>query len=122
MVAYEIIKDGFLDTQLVSTRKVYAEQCATMLNALAEHFPRAATWTKPTGGMFIWATLPKGIDAARMLDRALEANVGYVPGGPFFAEAPHANTMRLSFATVTPEKMREGIARLGKVVTAEQAR
>ena len=118
MVAHEIIKDGFLDTHLVATRKVYAEQCATMLQALTEHFPRGATWTRPTGGMFIWATLPDGLDAAVMLDAALDANVGYVPGGPFFAEAPRPNTMRLSFATVAPEKMREGIARLGKVIAA----
>jgi len=122
MVAHEIIKDGFLDSHLVATRQVYAEQCATMLQALTEHFPRSATWTQPTGGMFIWATLPDGLDAAVMLDAALDANVGYVPGGPFFAEAPRANTMRLSFATVTPEKMREGIARLGKVIAAARPR
>ena len=122
MVAHEIIKDGFLDTHLVTTRKVYAEQCATMLQALTEHFPRGATWTRPTGGMFIWATLPDGLDAALMLDAALDANVGYVPGGPFFAEAPQPNTMRLSFATVAPEKMREGIARLGKVIAAARPR
>jgi len=122
MVAHEIIKDGFLDTHLVATRKVYAEQCATMLQALAEHFPRDATWTRPTGGMFIWATLPDGLDAAVMLDAALAANVGYVPGGPFFAEAPQPNTLRLSFATVAPEKMREGIARLGKVIAAARPR
>jgi 2-aminoadipate transaminase len=122
MVAHEIIKDGFLDTHLVATRKVYAEQCATMLQALAEHFPRGATWTRPTGGMFIWATLPDGLDAAVMLDAALDANVGYVPGGPFFAEAPRPNTMRLSFATVAPDKMREGIARLGKVIAAARPR
>jgi len=122
MVAHEIIKDGFLDTHLVATRKVYAEQCATMLQALTEHFPRGATWTQPTGGMFIWATLPDGLDAAVMLDAALAANVGYVPGGPFFAEAPQPNTLRLSFATVAPEKMREGIARLGKVIAAARPR
>jgi 2-aminoadipate transaminase len=122
MVAHEIIKDGFLDTHLVATRKVYAEQCATMLQALTEHFPRGATWTQPTGGMFIWATLPDGLDAAVMLDAALDANVGYVPGGPFFAEAPRPNTMRLSFATVAPDKMREGIARLGKVIAAARPR
>jgi len=122
MVAHEIIKDGFLDTHLVATRKVYAEQCATMLQALTEHFPRGATWTRPTGGMFIWATLPDGLNAAVMLDAALAANVGYVPGGPFFAEAPQPNTLRLSFATVAPEKMREGIARLGKVIAAARPR
>jgi 2-aminoadipate transaminase len=115
MMAYDIIKDGFLDTHLVESRKVYAAQCEAMLQALADHFPPGATWTRPTGGMFVWATLPEGIDAAKMLDAALKENVGYVPGAPFFAEAPKANTLRLSFATVTPEKMREGIARLGKV-------
>ena len=120
MMAYEIIKDGFLDTHLVGSRKIYAAQCAAMLEAMQDHFPRGATWTKPTGGMFVWATLPQGIDAAHMLDAALKENVGYVPGGPFFAEAPSANTLRLSFATVTPEKMREGIARLGKVIAASQ--
>jgi 2-aminoadipate transaminase len=121
MVAYEIIKDRFLDTHLVASRKVYAEQCATMLKALAEHFPPGATWTRPTGGMFIWATLPQGLDAAQLLDAALAANVGYVPGGPFFAEAPLANTLRLSFATVPPDKMREGIARLAVVIGAARA-
>jgi 2-aminoadipate transaminase len=118
MMAYEIIKDGFLDTHLVATRKIYAAQCAAMLAALAEHFPQGARWTRPTGGMFVWATLRAGIDAAEMLDAALRENVGYVPGGPFFAEAPQANTMRLSFATVTPDEMRAGIARLGKVIAA----
>ena len=93
-----------------------------MLQALADHFPRGATWTRPTGGMFVWATLPAGIDAALMLDAALQENVGYVPGGPFFADAPRANTMRLSFATVTPDEMRAGIARLGKVIAAASAR
>lgn len=118
MMAYEIIKDGFLDTHLVACRQIYAGQCAAMLQAMADYFPGSATWTRPTGGMFVWATLPAGIDAARMLDAALAENVGYVPGGPFFAEAPSANTLRLSFATVTAEKMREGIARLGRVIAA----
>lgn len=118
MMAYEVVRDGFLDSHLVATRKIYGAQCAVMLQALAEHFPPGATWTRPAGGMFVWATLPAGIDAAQMLDSALEENVGYVPGGPFFAEAPCANTLRLSFATVAPEKIREGIARLGKVIAA----
>ena len=118
MIAHEILKEGFLDNHLAASRKVYAGQCAAMLQALEEHFPRGATWTRPTGGMFVWATLPEGVDATRMLDAALDENVGYVPGAPFFAEAPLANTLRLSFATVTPEKMREGIARLGKVIAA----
>ena len=100
MMTYEVIKDGFLDTHLVASRKIYAEQCAAMLQALADHFPRGATWTRPTGGMFVWATLPAGVDAAQLLDAALQENVGYIPGGPFFAETPSANTMRLSFQLI----------------------
>jgi len=117
MMTYEVVRDGFLDTHLIDTRRVYREQCAVMLQAMDDFFPRDAAWTRPAGGMFIWATLPERIDAEAMLDAALEQNVAYVPGPPFYAESPRANTMRLSFATVSPEKMRAGIERLGKVIS-----
>ena len=69
--------------------------------------------------MFIWATLPEGIDTAKMLDAALDARVAYVPGAPFFAEAPRVNTLRLSFATVTSQQIRVGLAQLGSVIAAQ---
>ena len=119
MMAYEVVKDGFLDAHLVGTRKIYAAQCAAMLQALTDYFPRGAAWTRPAGGMFIWATLPEGIDTAKMLDAALDARVAYVPGAPFFAEAPRVNTLRLSFATVTSQQIRVGLAQLGSVIAAQ---
>ena len=115
-IVYEVVKDGFLDRHVPTIRALYAAQCAAMLDALERHFPQGVTWNRPRGGMFIWVTLPRGLDAAALLERAVEAKVAFVPGAPFFAENPCVNTMRLSFVTVPPPLIDEGIARLGRLV------
>ena len=66
--------------------------------------------------MFIWVQLPPGIDSFKLLDQAIAQNVAFVPGGPFFANEPQLNTLRLSFVTVPPEKIRRGVAILGKLL------
>ena len=119
MVVHEVVKDGFLDTHIPTIRKLYADQCQVMLDALAEFFPASASWTKPEGGMFIWVTLPSHIDSMKLLDEAIADHVAFVPGAPFYANAPERNTLRLSFVTVPPEKIREGVARLGKLIRAK---
>jgi 2-aminoadipate transaminase len=119
MAVYEVIKDGFLDTHIPTIRTLYAEQCSVMLQALEEFFPKEASWTRPEGGMFIWVTLPSHIDSLTLLDEAIAQNVAFVPGAPFYANTPALNTLRLSFVTVPPEKIREGIARLGKLIAAK---
>lgn len=119
MVVYEVIKDGFLDSHIPTIRSLYAEQCQVMLEALEEFFPQEASWTRPEGGMFIWVTLPSHIDSLTLLDEAIAQNVAFVPGAPFYANTPALNTLRLSFVTVPPEKIREGIARLGKLIAAK---
>ncbi|MEW6761753.1 MAG: PLP-dependent aminotransferase family protein [Pseudomonadota bacterium] len=116
MVVHEVVKDGFLDQHIPTIRKLYGDQCQVMLDAMAEHFPSSVTWTKPEGGMFIWVTLPKSIDAMKLLDQSLAARVAFVPGAPFYANEPETNTLRLSFVTVPPERIREGIAILGKLI------
>ena len=116
MVVHEVVKDGFLDQHIPTIRKLYGDQCQVMLDAMAEHFPSSVTWTKPEGGMFIWVTLPKSIDAMKLLDQSLAARVAFVPGAPFYANEPASNTLRLSFVTVPPERIREGIAILGKLI------
>jgi 2-aminoadipate transaminase len=118
MVVHEVIKDGFLDRHIPTIRTLYANQCQVMLDAMKECFPAGVSWTKPEGGMFIWVTLPKHIDAMKLLDQALTAKVAYVPGAPFYANEPETNTLRLSFVTVSPERIREGIAILGKLISA----
>ncbi len=119
MVVYEVIKDGFLDEHIPKIRTLYANQCQAMLDAMAESFPDGVTWTKPEGGMFIWVTLPKHIDAMKLLDQAIAAKVAFVPGAPFYANEPETNTLRLSFVTVPPERIREGVAVLAKLITAQ---
>ncbi|MGE5649944.1 PLP-dependent aminotransferase family protein [Noviherbaspirillum sp. UKPF54] len=119
MVVHEVVKDGFLTEHIPTIRKLYADQCAAMQAALAEYFPSSVTWTRPEGGMFIWVTLPKHIDSMKLLDEAIAQNVAFVPGAPFYANAPEQNTLRLSFVTVPPEKIREGIAKLGKLIASK---
>ncbi|MBI3712325.1 MAG: PLP-dependent aminotransferase family protein, partial [Burkholderiales bacterium] len=70
----------------------------------------------PLGGMFIWVTLPAHINSKELLDAAIAQNVAFVPGGPFYANEAETNTFRLSFVTVPPEKINEGIAKIGKLL------
>ncbi|MGI4845925.1 MAG: PLP-dependent aminotransferase family protein [Janthinobacterium lividum] len=116
MVVHEVVKDGFLDQHIPTIRKLYGDQCQVMLDAMLEHFPAGVSWTKPEGGMFIWVTLPQSIDAMKLLEQSLAARVAFVPGAPFYANDPATNTLRLSFVTVPPERIREGIAILGKLI------
>jgi 2-aminoadipate transaminase len=119
MVVHEVVKDGFLDRHIPTIRSLYANQCQVMLDALDEHFPASVSWTRPEGGMFIWVTLPKHIDATKLLDQAIAARVAFVPGAPFYANDPATNTLRLSFVTVPPERIQEGVATLGKLIKAQ---
>ncbi|MDB5906268.1 MAG: uncharacterized protein JWP34_382 [Massilia sp.] len=118
MVVHEVIKDGFLERHIPTIRTLYANQCQAMLDAMAECFPAGVSWTRPQGGMFIWVTLPSHIDAMKLLDQAIAARVAFVPGAPFYANDPEINTLRLSFVTVSPARIREGIAILGKLIAA----
>ena len=118
MVVYDVVKDGFLDTHIPTIRKLYREQCAAMLGALSHHMPSGVTWNKPRGGMFLWAELPRGMDASAVLARAIEKNVAFVPGAPFFAANPVNESLRLAFVTVPPPRIEEGVARLAEVIRA----
>jgi len=118
MVVYDVVKDGFLDRHIPTIRTLYGNQCQAMLDAMDEHFPPEASWTRPEGGMFIWVTLPRQIDAMQLLDQALAARVAFVPGAPFYATNPETHTLRLSFVTVPPQRIREGIAILGQLIKA----
>lgn len=119
MVVYEAVKDGFLAKHIPSIRTLYANQCQVMLDALAEFFPAGVTWNKPQGGMFIWVTLPEHIDGMQLLEESIAQNVAFVPGAPFYANEPQKNTLRLSFVTVPPEKIREGVSKLAKLIAAK---
>jgi 2-aminoadipate transaminase len=102
---------------LDSLKELYRVRRDAMLEALQEHFGSAASWTKPQGGLFIWATLPDYIDTTDLLARALESEgVAFVPGRAAYLDGRGASSMRLNFAGVPEEDIREGIRRIGKVV------
>ena len=119
MVVYEVIKDGFLGEHIPTIRTFYSRQCDVMLEAMEKFFPEGVSWTRPEGGMFIWITLPQHIDSKALLDEAIQQNVAFVPGGPFYANEGEKNTLRLSFVTVSPERINEGIEKLGKLIKAK---
>ena len=116
MAVYEIVKDGFLEEHLPNVREIYRAQGSCMLDAIQKEFPASVSWTKPEGGMFIWVTLPEHMDSAKLLEKAIAQNVAFVPGAPFYSGGGRANTLRLSFATVPEDKIRTGIAILGKLL------
>ena len=115
-LVYEAVKDGFLDEHIPRIRALYAEQCRVMLEALRQELPPWVQYNQPEGGMFVWLRLPLGNDASQLLAHALQADLAFVPGATFFAEQPQTNTLRLSFATPPPERLREGARRLGGLI------
>ena len=122
-VAYEVARDGFLDKHVKLIRKVYSERRDVMLEALQEFFPPTVTWTHPQGGLFLWVTLPRGLDIQTVFRSALEQNVAFVPGDSFYANDSRDNNtcegcrhMRLNFSNAAPDKIREGIRRLAAAV------
>ena len=116
MIAYEIAREGFLEEHVPVIRKLYRERRDAMLAALEEYFPDNVSWTRPQGGLFLWVTVPEGIDTAQLLNDALEYRIAFVPGAAFHANGGGTNTMRLSFSNVNTEQIEEGIRRLGKLL------
>jgi 2-aminoadipate transaminase len=119
-VAYEVAKDGFLDEHVKLIRKIYGERRDVMLAALKEHFPPEASWTHPKGGLFLWVTLPPGVEGKKLFETALKLNVAFVPGDPFYAangfHEEGSRHLRLNFSNAKPEQIREGIRRLSVAV------
>jgi 2-aminoadipate transaminase len=102
-----------------SLTEIYRARRDTMLDALADHFPPQAEWTRPSGGLFIWATLPDFIDTTDLLARALHENVAFVPGEAAFLDGRGRSSMRLNFSGSDEDAIREGIRRIGEVVTQQ---
>jgi 2-aminoadipate transaminase len=101
--------------------EIYRRRRDVMFDALAEHFPREAEWTRPQGGLFIWATLPEYIDTTDLLARALREQVAFVPGRAAFVDGRGGASMRLNFSGVDESAIREGVRRIGEVVREQVA-
>lgn len=115
-VVYEVIRQGFLDTHVPTIRERYRRQRDAMAEALQRHLPEGSRWQLPQGGMFFWVRLPEGCDAMALLPKAVAAGIAYVPGAAFYAHAPDPRTLRLSFVTLSPQDIADGVALLGGVL------
>jgi 2-aminoadipate transaminase len=111
--------EGHWRDYVESLTEIYRARRDTMLDALADHFPPQAEWTRPSGGLFIWATLPDFIDTTDLLARALNENVAFVPGEAAFLDGRGRSSMRLNFSGSGEDRIREGIRRIGEVVTEQ---
>lgn len=116
---HEYFAEGRWRAYVESLRAVYRERRDAMLSALERHFPPAASWSRPEGGLFLWATLPEYIDTTDLLARALRENVAFVPGAAAFVDGRGTNSMRLNFSGCDAETIEEGVRRIGDVI-AEQ--
>jgi 2-aminoadipate transaminase len=108
--------------QISSFCKIYKVRRDAMLTAMDKHFPKEATWTKPGGGFYVWATLPAEIDTKALMPKAIVAKVAYVPGTAFYADGFGSWSMRLSYCYPTPERITDGIKSLGEVIKKEMER
>jgi len=116
IVAYEVARNGFIDKHVLTIRQVYQERRDIMLDELAKNMPEGVTWTHPLGGLFLWVTLPEYMDTNIILKDAVTEKVAFVPGDSFYPYGGGSNSMRLNFSNAKPEKIREGIQRLSRVV------
>jgi 2-aminoadipate transaminase len=115
-VVNEYLESGQFDRHKALLRQTYKARMDRMLAALEQHFPASVSWNSPTGGMFLWVKLPAHCSARDLLLKCLEKNVAFVPGQEFFPDGSGENTIRLNFSNATPEKISEGIKRMGKVL------
>ncbi|KPH07656.1 PLP-dependent aminotransferase family protein [Rhizobium acidisoli] len=119
MAISDVAERGF-EAQVAKIKAAYMKRRDCMLAALENYMPEGTSWTKPEGGMFIWITLPEGMDGAKLLAKSLEtAKVAFVPGKAFFADGSGANTFRVSFSCANEQMIEDGIGRLGALISAE---
>jgi len=118
-LASEYIERGYIYTHMEKVREVYNRKRKIMLDAIRKYFPPGVDYTEPTGGMFLWVTLPENISTREMFSKAIEKEVAYVIGETFFADGGGKNTMRLNFSHEPPKLIEEGIRRLAIVIREE---
>ena len=119
MEVSHFLANNDIDAHISKIKELYKNRRDLMLEAIDENFPEGVETTRPDGGLFLWVVLPEKIDSKEMLKKAIDKNVGYVPGGAFFPNGGNKNTMRLNFSNMKEEKIVEGIQILGEVIRKE---
>ncbi|QTK78091.1 2-aminoadipate transaminase [Agrobacterium tumefaciens] len=121
-IAIERVASRGFDKQVAKIKAAYSARRDAMLSALEKYMPKTTSWTKPEGGMFIWVTLPEGMDGAALLAKSIATEkVAFVPGRAFFADGSGTNTLRISFSCANEAMIEEGMKRLGRLISTAQA-
>lgn len=118
-IAYEALVSGLVERQTRILPKFYKRKRDAMLNSLEKYMPEGVEWTKPIGGMFVFVYTPKHVDTHKMLFKAIDRGVAYVPGRNFFIDGSGHNTMRLNFSYPSIEDIDRGIKILADVLLEE---
>ena len=116
MATLQVTRDGFVEKHVEHIKAFYKERRDVMLEEIEEHFPHDAHYTRPAGGLFVWAELPRHVDTRELLLDAIQDRVAFVPGQGFHPDQSGTNTMRLNFSNVPPDQLREGVRRLGRAI------
>jgi 2-aminoadipate transaminase len=112
---------GSFEPHVAKMRGVYKAKYQTMDAALGEHLARYATWTEPKGGFFVWVKLPGGVDCLDLQKRGWDAGIAFVPGTACFTDGSGRDHIRLAYSSVNHDEIRDGIARLGRIIDEARA-
>ena len=110
------LEDNDLDAHIATIRAAYGAQRDLMVERIKAEFPPEVACTEPEGGMFLWVTLPEGCSSFDLFDLCIKEKVAFVPGGPFFVNGEGTRDMRLNFSNAEPDRIAEGIARMGRAI------
>jgi DNA-binding transcriptional MocR family regulator len=119
MIVSEYLRTQPWLEQVKVFREIYRDRRDAMLESLQALMPAGTSWTRPTGGFYVWLTLPEGLDAKLMQPRAIAGRVAYVPGVGFYSDGQGTSELRLSYCFPEPDVIREGVRRLAGVVESE---
>lgn len=116
LIAMHYLKDGYMKNHIPKIVDMYRRKRNIMLKSMEEYFPKGCTWTRPRGGMFLWATIPESVNTVDMFQDAIAEKVAYVHGHAFHVDGKGQSSMRLNYTNPSDENVAEGIRRLGKVI------
>jgi 2-aminoadipate transaminase len=112
----EYVLGGHLPGMLAGARSLYHTRAAAMLDALDRRMPEDVTWTRPTGGFFVWLTAPDDVDTLALVAPAARLGVAYVPGAPFYTDTRGRNQIRLAYSRADEPSIEEGVRRLATLL------
>ena len=115
-ILWDYLEHNDLSQHITKIRNLYKAQCHAMIGAMEKYFPASVKFTRPEGGMFIWATLPENISAMDLFEKASKKGVVFVPGNPFYVDGRIANTMRLNYTNSDEAVITKGIRLIGEII------